>query len=110
MVQDGAGTDIYGLRKRIRAIRSDLDSLGEFEAVPELIDSANLLRSNEYLGKKTSKQADLADAYSEYSRALEGMLSALFEIQDGLRDVLRAQSSLLSKPGSKRRARKDSKR
>ena len=107
MTTVGTGAAIYDLRKKIQDIRSDLDSLGEFEHTPELIESANLLRSNEYLGKKTQKQAELAEAYLQYSGALEEMLSAVFEIQNGLRDVLREQSSLLSGSKPKRRQKRD---
>lgn len=106
MTEVGAGAAIYGLRKRIRDIESELGALGAFEPSQELIESANLLRSNEYLSKKTQKQAELAEAYVEYSGALEEMLSAVFEIQNDLKDVLKEQSSLLSGTRPKRRPKK----
>lgn len=94
---------MYDYKKRVQAIRSELESV-DFEDLPELIESANLLRSNKYLESKARKQAELIQAYGEYSEALEQMLAEVFEIQIALKDVLKEQSSLLSKPGPKKRA------
>lgn len=99
----GIGTTIYNLRKQIQEIRSELNSITAFEPSPELIDSANLLRSNQYLDKKIQKQTQLIEAYLEYSMALEGMLSTLFEIQNDLKDVLKDQLSLLSSQRKKKK-------
>ena len=106
----GTGAAIYSLRKKIQEIKSEIDSIGTFEASPELIESANTLRLNEFLYKKSQKQAELADTYLEYTRALEEMLSTVFEIQNGLKDVLKEQSSLLSRKKPKRHQTKNSKK
>lgn len=101
----GAGPAIYDLQKRIQRIQSEIDLIGNFEPSPELIELANLLRSNEYLQKKTEKQSELIRAYDEYSLALLKMLHAVFDIQVGLKDVLKQQSLLLSGTSPKRRKR-----
>ena len=101
----GAGNAIYGMQKRIRNLRSELESLGDHEPSPELIDSANLLRSNEHLEAKSQKQSELADAYAEYARILETMLSSVFEIQAGLGEVLREQSEMLSRQRARPRTK-----
>ncbi len=106
MTEIGTGPVISGLRKRIHEVESELNSIGTFETSPEMIESANLLRSNEYLKKTTQKQAELTKAYAEYSAALETLLSDVFEIQNDLKDVLREQVSLLSKPKPKRQQTK----
>ena len=106
MTQIGMGTAIHDLRKRIMDIESDIALLGAFEEYPELIDSTNLLRSNEYLVKKSGKQAELTVAYEQYSRALEELLANVFEIQTDLKDILKEQSRLMSDSDKTRRARK----
>jgi len=68
----GTGELIYNLRKRIQEIQADLNQLGEpVSEIPELITSANLLRSNEYLSEANEKKTELLSAYEQYSVALE---------------------------------------
>ena len=99
MAKVGAGEIIYDLRKTIQQIQSDLKELGEpVSDIPEMVSSANLIRSNEYLTKVTQKQTDLLNAYSQYSEALEEMLSSVFDIQQDLKEILKEQSSLISAP------------
>ena len=51
------GEIISELRKNIQDIQFELDELGgPISDMPELIISANLLRSNEYLTKVSEKQ------------------------------------------------------
>jgi len=89
---------IYSLRKQIQKIQSELDALGTpVKDLPELISSANLLRSNEYLLKSNEKQSQLLDAYRQYSKSLEEMLSTVFDIQKDLKNILKEQSALMSK-------------
>lgn len=93
----GVGETIYQLRKRIQYIQAELDSLGDVpKNIPELMDSANVLRKNEFLSKLCDKQSELIYAYSEYSKSLEQMLSAVFEIQNDLKNLLKEQTRLLS--------------
>lgn len=92
----GAGEIIYDLRKKIQQIQSDLDQLGEPESeIPELITSANLLRSNEYLLKANEKKTELLSAYTQYSEALEELLSTVFDIQNDLKEIVKEQSSMI---------------
>lgn len=98
MAEVGMGEMIYSLRKQIQKIQSELDALGTpVKDMPELISSANLLRSNEYLLKSNEKQSQLLNAYRQYSESLEDMLSTVFEIQIDLKNILKEQSALLSK-------------
>ena len=95
------GEIIYELRKKIQDIKLELDGLD----VPtldmsELITSANLLRSNEHLSKVSKKQSELISAYSQYSTALEDMIEVIFGIQNDLKDLLKAQSDLMSADNS----------
>jgi predicted nucleic acid-binding Zn-ribbon protein len=93
----GAGEIIYDLRKKIQEIQLSLEQLGEpVTDMPEMIQSANLLRSNEYLSKANEKKSELLIAYVQYSTALEELLSSVFDIQKDLKEILKQQSSLIS--------------
>jgi hypothetical protein len=92
----GMGEIIYGLRKEIQDIQLELDALGDpISDMPELIISANLLRSNEYLTKVSKKQSEMLSAYAKYSKALEEMLDSVFGIQKDLTTLLKEQSKLI---------------
>jgi len=93
----GARELIYDLRKKIQQIQVDLNQLGgPVSEIPELITSANLLRSNEYLLKANEKKTELLSAYEQYSVALEELLTSVFDIQNDLKEILKAQSSMIS--------------
>jgi len=98
----GAGEIIYDLRKKIQEIQVELEQLGgPTENVPEMIESTNLLRSNEYLSKSNKKKSDLIDAYGQYSAALEELLTTVFDIQKDLKNILKEQSTLIPNSSKK---------
>jgi len=104
----GSGELIYDLRKKIQQIQADLNQLGEpVSEMPELITSANLVRSNEYLTKANEKKTELLTAYTQYSNALEKLLSTVFDIQNDLKEILTQQSSMISR--IKKRSKKKTK-
>jgi len=93
----GVGEIIYEFSKKIQDIKSELDELGDPASdMPELITSANLLRSNEYLAKVSKKQSELLSTYGQYSKVLEDMIAMVFDIQNDLKNILREQSNLIS--------------
>ncbi len=97
MTKIGAEGLIYDLRKKIQQIQADLNQLGDpVSEIPELITSANLLRSNEYLSKANEKKTELLSAYEQYFVALEELLSSVFDIQYDLKEILKEQSSIIS--------------
>ena len=100
----GAGKIIYDLRKKIQAIRSDLIQLDEAAEIPEMIDSANLRRSNEYLTQINAKKTELLSAYEQYSVALEELLTSILDIQKDLKEILKEQSQLI--PNSRKKQSK----
>jgi len=112
----GAGEIIYDLRKKIQEIQADLNQLGDPPSdIPELVTSANLLRSNEYLSNANNKKTELLSAYGTYSEALEELLLSVFDIQKDLKEILKEQSTLIptrskkqykSKPKTKSKTRK----
>jgi len=95
----GVGEIIYDLRKKIQEIQLELNALGgPISDMPELITSANLLRSNEHFKKIFAKQSELVFAYEQYSKALENMIDVVFDIQYDLKNLLKEQSKLI--PGT----------
>jgi hypothetical protein len=103
----GAGEIIYDLRKKIQEIQVSLKELGEPAVdLPEMIVTANLLRSNEYLSKVNEKRTELVTVYEQYSAALEDLLSSVFDIQKDLKEILKEQSALISESPKKRRKSK----
>ncbi len=97
MSKIGVGKIIYEFSKKIQEIKSELDEIGgPTSDMPELINSANLLRSNEYLAKVSKKQSELLSIYGQYSKALEDMITMIFDIQNDLKNILREQSDLIS--------------
>jgi len=93
----GSGELIYDLHKKIQQIQADLNQLGEpVSEIPELISSANLVRSNEYLSKANEKKTELLSVYAQYSTALEKLLTTVFDIQNDLKEILKHQSSMIS--------------
>lgn len=102
MTNIGAGEIIYDLRKKIQEIQVELEQLGNpTKNIPEMIESANLLRSNEYLSKSSEKKTELIDTYDQYSKALEELLSTVFEIQKDLKEILKEQSTLIPNSSKK---------
>ncbi len=105
MSKIGVGEIISELSKKIQDIKFELDELGgSISDMPELITSANLLRSNEYLTKVSEKQSELLSAYDLYSKALEDMIAVVFDIQNDLKNLLKEQSKLISVRKSSRKS------
>lgn len=107
----GAGGRIAELRGEIARLGLQIESLGPApEDMPEMIESANLLRKSEHLQKSDGAKSELISAYEEYASELESMLRSVFEIQGELKDILREQSRLISdgKKAKTGRARKRS--
>lgn len=106
MAEIGAGEEIYQLRKKIQELTSEINSLGKTpKEKPELIENTNLLRINKHLSMVNKKQTELISAYGEYSKALEKMLSMVFDIQNDLKNLLREQTKLISKSPKKSRSK-----
>jgi hypothetical protein len=106
----GAGNVIYDLRKQIQKITLELNNLEiESKNIPELINSTNLLRSNDHLVEINLKRSELISTYDQYSNQLEQMLTTVLDIQKDLKEILKTQSSLISDyPKKKSKPRKKS--
>ena len=97
------GKSLDGLKLKINQIKRDLSQLEESnKPMPELINSTNLLRSNEILTKTNEKKTELLNAYESYFKDLESVLK---KIQTGL-SILKTTSK---KKTRKKRTRKKKK-
>ena len=97
MAGEGIGETVYELRKKIQRIQTELNQLGDPAAeIPEMVSSANALRSCEFLQKQNDKQSELLNVYAQYSKSLDDFLSTIFEVQNGLKDIIQEQALLIS--------------
>lgn len=106
MAQVGVGQTIYDLRKKIQNLSNELSLMDlSSPSIPQLINSANLLRSNETLTTANFKKSELISAYQQYSKELETMLENILEIQNDLQEILKAQISLISEKKTTKKGR-----
>ncbi len=101
---------IYELREQIQKITTELKNLDSSSDIPELIKSANLLRSNEHLVEVNLKMSELISTYKDYSKELEQMLATVFDIQQDLKEILKTQTSLISEQKKSKTKKKSSKK
>ena len=93
----GVGQTIYELRKKIQSLSNELSVLDfTSDHIPQLTNSANLLRLNEILSSSNYKKSELILAYQQYCKELETMLEKILEIQKDLQAILREQTSMIS--------------
>jgi len=110
LTEVGTGGIIYELRKQIQKINTELKNLNSSSDIPELIKSANLLRSNEHLVEVNLKMSELISTYKDYSKELEQMLATVFDIQQDLKEILKTQTSLISEQKKSKTKKKSSKK
>jgi len=71
-----ANSRLINLQEKIQQIQTSLSGANKSETpIPELIESTNLLRSNEFLIKINQKQNELLSTYEEYVSELKKMIS-----------------------------------
>lgn len=108
----GLGNNLNDLKMRIQQIQDELSQIGSPEPVmPEMINATNAIRLNEYLTKTDEKKTALNAAYGDYTRQLEQIVSTLLSIQVDLKDIIKAEASLLDEqePQKKKRVKKPAK-
>lgn len=92
----GLGNNLHELKIRIQQIQDEISQLGSPEPVmPEMINTTNALRLNEYLVKSDEKKTTLNAAYGEYTRQLEQIISSLLSIQVDLKDIIKTEASII---------------
>ena len=92
----GLGNNLNELKMRILQIQDEISQIGSPEPViPEMINTTNALRLNEYLRKSDEKKTALNAAYDDYTRQLEQIISSLLSIQVDLKDIIKAEASII---------------
>ena len=95
---------INDLKNKINQVKNDLAKLDESnKQIPELINSTNLLRSNEFLTKTNTKKTELLSLYELYFIEIENILVEIKKIRIKLKNSLKPKSK---KPNKKRKRRK----
>lgn len=103
----GVGADMAAIKNEIAQLKAELDGLGSGpDDVPELIESANLLRKNQYLKHTDAIRAQLVTHYGTYTKNLESLLASVFEIQKDLKDILREQNRLIPSTSKRKTLRR----
>ena len=95
---------INDLKNNINQVKNDLAKLEESnKQIPELINSTNLLRFNEFLTKTNTKKTELLSLYELYFKEIENVLVEIKKIRIKLKNSLKPKSK---KPNKKRKRRK----
>jgi len=92
----GLGSVLTELKNQINQIKKDISEINKsFSPMPEMIESTNILRENEFLKKMDGKKTELIDSYEHYSNQIEDILSSVFDIQNELKKIIEIQSQLM---------------
>ncbi len=77
---------ISELKRKIIQTKNELSALSNDQnQIPELINSTNLLRANDFLTKTGEKKSELLTAYDQYAKQLESTLTKIIKIQEQLK-------------------------
>ncbi len=105
MKTSGLGSVLTELKNQINQIKKDISEIDKsFSPMPEMIESTNILRENEFLKKMDGKKTELIDSYEHYSNQIEDILSSVFDIQNELKKIIEIQSQLMKPKKSRKRS------
>lgn len=99
----GPGDNLAELKLRVQKAQEELAQLGSpAPPLPEMIDTTNIIRINEYLTKSNEGKSKLISAYEDYAKKLEEIVASLLSIQADLKDIVKTEASIIAKSGRKR--------
>jgi len=76
------------LKRKIIQTTNELSALSNDQnPIPELINSTNLLRANDFLTKTGDKKSELLTVYDQYAKQLENTLTKIIKIQEQLKKI-----------------------
>ena len=102
-----AGNKINELQEKIAQVKKELSSIKLLEEPkPEFIQTANLIRSNEYLTQEIQKQKTLLSLYDEYSKNLENLVLSTNSIRIQIKKLKSRTKSRKIKKKTKTRRKK----
>ncbi|MEO9309101.1 MAG: hypothetical protein ABI337_02275 [Nitrososphaera sp.] len=100
----GLGGALAELKLRVQKAHEDLAQLGSpAPPLPEMINTTNIIRINEYLTKSNEGKTRLISAYEDYTKKLEEIVASLLSIQADLKDIVKTEASLIANARKKRR-------
>ena len=103
--------NITNLRKQLEEKTQELTKLGEIEkTLPELINTTNVLRTNEHLTKVSKTKTKLLETYEQYTKELESVINSMIEIQVQLKKRLKVGRKNVRKTVRKTLKRKSSRK
>lgn len=99
----GLGDNLAELKLRVQKAQEELAQLGSpVPPLPEMIDTTNIIRINEYLTKSNEGKSRLISAYEDYAKKLEEIVASLLSIQADLKDIVKTEATIIAKSGRKR--------
>ncbi|MEW6588182.1 MAG: hypothetical protein AB1299_03345 [Thermoproteota archaeon] len=99
----GLGDNLAELKLRVQKAQEELAQLGSpAPPLPEMIDTTNIIRINEYLTKSSEGKSRLISAYEDYTKKLEEIIASLLSIQADLKDIVKTEASIIAKSDRKR--------
>jgi hypothetical protein len=99
---------INNLQHKILQTKQELAELTKLEQpIPELINTTNLLRTNEYLTKETAKKSQLLTLYEQYTNELENLVVSASVIKAKIKN-LKSRSKLKKKARHQKKRTKKS--
>ena len=99
----GEENKLIQLQKKIEQTKQELEQIKQLEKPnPELINTTNVIRSNEYLLKEIQTHAKLLSAYEDYSAELEKIVHSTSIIKSKIKQLKTCIKSR-KKPKTKRR-------
>ena len=98
---------ITRLQQKITQAKQELDEIRKLEQpMPELINTTNMLRTNEYYAKANEKQSKLLITYEEYIKELEKIVLSTSIIKTKIKSLKsRSKPRKTTKKKTKRKKR-----
>jgi len=98
-------------KQKIEHLNQELATIKQSaQPMPELINTTNVLRTNEYLTQLNEKNAQIISSYEAYAKELEFFLSAVLERKLALLKKTHARLQRATKKKSKRKRTKKSRK
>jgi len=98
-------------KQKIERLNQELATIKQSaQPMPELINTTNVLRTNEYLTQLNEKNTQIISSYEEYAKELETLLSSVLERKLTFLKKTHARLQRATKKKSKRKRTKKSRK
>lgn len=94
LADDNTNKAIQELQQKIRQMQEELGQMnGQSSNIPELINSTNILRTNEQLTRVSDKKSELLEAYGQYTQILTNVIMTIIRKQNEIAEIRKKQTS-----------------